>query len=307
MNKNAKILIVGHNDIIERSLFSYFQANEYQHVTSSSDIGLNATIQASVYEFFQTNRPEYVFLGSTKSGGIQANIDYPAEFAYDNIQSASNVIYAAHKFQARKLLYFASSCVYPKDCAQPMSEDKIGTGEMEETSLPYATAKLAGIQLCQSYRKQYGFSAIVAVPATVYGPQSDTNAQTAHVIGALVGKFKEAVSQNKDVVEIWGSGNPGREFLYSDDFVQASLFLMDRYESDEVVNIGVGTDVSIKELAELIAQEVGFKGVLSFDTSKPDGVMQKLLDNGRLLKLGWKSKVSLKEGIQKSLRELTGV
>lgn len=299
MNKDAKILIVGHNDIIENSLFSYFQAQGYTRVFSSSRMGLNPTIQPSVYEFFQKERPEYVFLGSTRSGGIEANQKNAGEFIYHNLESQNNIIYSAWKFGTKKLLYFSSSCVYPKVCAQPMKEENILTGELEKTSEPYAVAKIAGIKLCQAFRQQYGFNAIAAIPATVYGPESDRDAATAHVMGALMGKFACAIKEKKSEVMVWGTGNPHREFIYQDDFVTASVFLMDHYNNSEVINLGAGCDVTIKELAQKIAAVSGFKGQLVFDHTKADGTMQKLLDNSCLFRLGWKPRVGLDEGIQK--------
>lgn len=298
MNKNSKILIIGHNGIIERSLYKYLTANGFINVDSSSRIGLDASIQPSVYEYFSVNTPEYVFLGSTRSGGIDANQKFAADFIYHNSEAQNNVIYAAHKFGTKKLLYFASSCVYPKECPQPMSEELILTGKMEPTSLPYSLAKSAGIVLCQSFRKQYGFNAIVMIPATVYGPESDTNIETAHVIGALIAKITKAVEQKEKKVVLWGTGKPRREFLYGEDFAQAAVLLMDKYNGDEVVNVGPGGDIPISELAEKIVKVTGYSGEVIFDETKPDGTYQKLLDNQRVSKLGWKPAVDLDEGIK---------
>jgi GDP-L-fucose synthase len=304
MNKNAKILIVGGGDVIDQSLFSYLKANGFKNTVSSFDIGLDTTIQVSVYQYFQENRPEYIFLGSVASGGIQANIENSAEFLYKNSESQNNIIYAAHKFQAKKLLYYASSCVYPKTCPQPMKPEQILTGSLEETSESYSLAKLAGIRLCQGYKKQYGFNAIVAIPATVYGEKSDCDFEKAHVVGALVGKFLNAVKNNEDQVVVWGTGNPRREFLHADDFIKASLFLMDHYDGEEIINIGLGCDVSVKELAQMISKEVRFNGKIIFDDSKPDGVKQKLLDNSRLESLGFKTEISLEKGITQFINSL---
>ncbi len=300
MNKDSTILIVGHNDIIENSLQSFLDSNGYTNVFSSSSIGLNPTIQTSVYEFFQKHRPDYVFLASTRSGGIEANKKNGAEFIYHNLESQNNILYASWKFGAKKLLFFAGSCVYPKECRQPMSEDLLLTGVLEETSEPYSVAKIAGIKLCQAFKKHYGFNAIVMIPATIYGPGSDVNIETAHVIGALIGKFSEAVKKNQQEVVVWGTGNPRREFLYVNDFLDACLYLMEHYDGEPMINAGCGQDVSIKELAEMIAAVVGFKGNIVFDETKPDGTTQKLLDNSRMTGLGWKVKVSLEEGIKKT-------
>lgn len=300
MNKDAPILVVGHNDVIEKSLTDHFTADHFTRVFSSSAIALNTAIQPAVYDFFAQHRPEYVFLASTRSGGIEANQKQPAEFIYHNLESQNNVVYAAWKFGVKKLLYFASSCVYPKGCPQPIKPEYLLTGELEETSEPYAVAKIAGIKLCQSYRRQYGLNAIVAVPATIYGPGSDADPATAHVLGALLGKFIDAVKNNSPQVTIWGTGAPQREFLYADDFVAAAIFLMERYNGEEAAHIGCGSDASIKELAKIIREVSGFQGKIAFDTSKPDGTMQKLLDNSRLTKLGWQAKVPLREGIERT-------
>ena len=300
MNKGSKILIVGHNDIIESSLRLYFNGHNYTHVFSSSSIGLNSTIQASVYEYFQKHRPEYVFLASTRSGGIEANRKNPAEFIYHNLESQNNIFYSSWKFGVKKLLYFAGSCVYPKECFQPMNENALLTGPLEETSEPYSIAKIAGIKSCQAFKKQYGLNAIVMVPATVYGSGCDINIETSHVIGALIGKFADAVKRNQKDVTVWGTGQPRREFLYVDEFVEACLFLMENYDECDIVNVGCGSDVTIKQLAEMIAEVTGFKGNVIFDQTKPDGTMRKLLNIDRMTGLGWKSRVSLQEGIKRT-------
>ncbi len=300
MDKSSRILIVGHNDVIEKSLLEYFSNNGFLNVFSSSQMALDTTIQDSVYRFFSDNKPEYVFLGSVQSGGIEANQKSPAEFFYKNSESQNNVVYAAHKFGAKKLMYFASSCVYPKECQQPMREEYLETGPMEPTSQAYSSAKLAGIRLCKSYRKQYGFNAIVGIPATVYGPGADTDLSTSHVLGALIHKFYEAKIKNQNNVIIWGSGSPRREFIFADDFVEACLFLMEKYQEASVVHIGLGQDISIKELAETIKEISGFKGEIIFDSAKPNGALQKLLDNYKITNLGWKPRIGIKEGIQKT-------
>ena len=299
MRKESKILVVGHNDVIESSLKNYFESNGYPHVFSSSAIALNPTIQTSVYHFFSKHRPDYVFLASTRSGGIEANRNNPGEFIYHNLESQNNILYAAYKFGVQKLIFFAGSCVYPKECAQPMKEEALLTGELEPTSEPYSVAKIAGIKLCQAFRKQYGVKTIVVVPATVYGPGSDVDLKTAHVMGALIGKFHKAIKENQKEVVVWGTGSPRREFIYADDFVEACLFLTDRYDKEEIINVGCGMDVTIKELAEIISEVSGFKGQIVFDSSKPDGTMRKFLDASRISRLGWKAKVDLREGIRR--------
>ncbi len=300
MNKDAVILVVGHNDVIEKSLTDHFAANHCAHIFSSSAIALNTAIQPAVYDFFAEHRPEYVFLTSTRSGGIEANQKQAAEFIYHNLESQNNIVYAARKFGVKKLLYLASSCVYPKECPQPMKEEHLLTGALEKTSEAYAVAKIAGIKLCQAYRRQYGLNAIVAIPATIYGLDSDTDPVTAHVLGALLGKFIDAVKNNSPQVTIWGTGAPRRELVYADDFAAACLFLMERYQGEEIMHIGSGVDVTIKELVEMIQGVCGYKGRIIFDTSKPDGAMRKLLDSSRLTQLGWRPRISLEEGIKKT-------
>ena len=306
MNKNSRVLIVGHDDIIEMSLFRYFQDKGFHSIFSSSFMGINPSIQPSVYDFFQKYRPEYVFLASVRSGGIDANRRYGADFIYHNLEAQNNILYAANKFGTKKLLFLASSCVYPKGCDQPIKEEYLWTGRLEETSQPYSVAKLAGIELCKAFKAQYGFNAIIAVPATVYGNQSDFDSNKGHVIAALIGKFCDAVQKGEKEVVVWGTGTPLREFLYSDDFVSACVFLMDNYDGDHIVNIGCGYDVSIKELADMIAHITGFTGKITFDTSMPDGVKRKLLDNSRISALGWRPKVGLDEGIRRVVEKVCG-
>lgn len=300
MQKNSRILLVGHNDIIENGLFDCLKKNSYSEVVSISRIGLNPSIQPSVYEFFQDQRPEYVFLGSVRSGGIQANQKSPAEFLYHNLEAQNNIIYSSWKFGVKKLLYIGASCVYPKDCAQPMKEEYFLTGPLEETSEAYSVAKIAGIKMCQAYKKQYGFNAIAMIPATVYGPGSDTDFESAHVLGALLAKFHQAVQEKKDEVVVWGSGSARREFLYIDDAIEAALFLMDKYEENKMINAGCGEDIPIADLASMMAQVTGFKGKIAFDKTKPDGATRKFLDSSRLTKMGWKPKVKLMKGIEQT-------
>lgn len=299
MEKESKILVVGHNDVIENSLLSHLQGNGYPHVFSSSALFLSTQHQKKVQEFFKEHKPEYVFLSSVRLGGIAANQNYAAEFIYSNLISGANIIHAAYENGVKKLMYFGSSCVYPKNTVQPIKEASLLTGELEKTSEPYSIAKIAGIKMCEAYRKQYGFNAIVVISATVYGPEGDINIETAHVMGTLIAKFYDAAENGKKKVVVWGTGKPRREFLFIDDFVSASLFLMEQYEGHEIVNIGCGKDISIKELAELIARITGFRGEIIFDETKPDGAMKKLLDNSRIKDMGWTSKVDLEEGIEK--------
>ena len=300
MNKYSRIFIVGHSDSVENSLLNYFMKHGFCHVFSSTKNKLDVLDQAKVRKFFKSNRPEYVFLGSVRSGGIQANQKFAAEFIYENLESQNNVIHAAYEGGVKKLIYLTGSCTYPKECRQPMKEEYLLTGELEATSEPYSIAKIAGTKLCQTYRRQYGFDAIVLVPATLYGPGSDTDMQTAHVLGALISKFHKAVVNRDKEIVLWGSGKPRREFLYVDDFVDAALFALEHYNDIEMLNVGAGGDVTIKQLAQIIKKISGFKGKIVFDSSKPDGTMRKLMDNSRVRKLGWKPKVGLEEGIRRT-------
>ncbi|MCD4780616.1 MAG: NAD-dependent epimerase/dehydratase family protein [Candidatus Omnitrophica bacterium] len=301
LNNTLSIFIVGHNDILEKGLYQFFQRSGYRSVFSSSDMGMDTSIQPVVYEFFARHKPDIVILGSTRSGGIQANREYPADFIYHNTATQMNVVYASWKFGVKKLLFLGSSCVYPKDCPQPIRPEYLLSGPMEKTSEPYSIAKLNGIKLCQSFRAQYGLNAIVAVPATVYGPMVDVDPARAHVLGALMVRFHQAVREHDRHVVIWGSGRPRREFIYIDDFVEACVCLLMRYNGEDIIHIGSGEDCTIKELAELIATSLEYKGQMIFDKTKPDGSMQKLLDSAPLQNLGWKPEVGLLEGIERML------
>ncbi len=300
MQRNSRILIIGHQDSLENSLWNYFASKNYTYVTTNTRNRLDVLSQVGVCKFFKEVHPEYVFLGSIRSGGIAANQAHAAEFIYENLQAQNNVIHSAYEAKVKKLVYFAASCIYPKAAQQPIQENSLGTGVMEETSEPYSIAKLAGMKLCQTYRRQYGLDAITIVPATLYGPGSDMNMENAHVMGALIAKFHQAQQRNEKTVTVWGTGKPRREFLYVDDFMQGVLFLMQHYRSDQAINLGVGTDISIKHLAQMIGHISGFKGKIVFDTSKPDGVKRKLLDSSRVRQLGWRPKVALEEGIYKT-------
>jgi GDP-L-fucose synthase len=300
MRRDSRIFIVGHNDSVENSLRGYFQSKGFTHVISNTRDRINVLDQSKVANFFKKLKPEYVFLGSLRSGGIAANQKFPAEFIYENSQSQNLVIDAAYRSEVKRLLYFSSSCVYPKAAKQPIKEISLLTGELESTSEAYAIAKIAGTRMCQAYKAQYNFNAIAAVPATLYGPGSDTDMENAHVLGALIAKFHKAKTEGTKEVTVWGSGKPRREFLYVDDFVSACLYLMENYEGTDVINVGSGHDVTIKQLAMMIKKASGYKGKVTFDTSKPDGAMRKLLDNTRMRKLGWKPKIGLEEGIEKT-------
>ena len=307
MHRNSSIFIVGHKDGIEHSLLAHFAARGFKNVFSNNKDNIDVLNQAKTAKFFKQVKPEYVFLGSFRSGGIAANQKYPGEFIHENCQAQNNVIHAAYLNGAQKLLYFASSCVYPKEAKQPIREGALLTGPLEETSEAYAVAKIAGIKMCQAYQAQYGFNAAAVVPATLYGPGSDDDLETAHVMGALIGKFHKAAREGKKEVVVWGTGRPHREFLYVDDFTAACVFLMDKYNDGDLINIGGGHDVSIKTLAGMIAAATGFKGKIVFDASQPDGAMRKLLDNRRITRLGWKPKVGLEEGIKKTVEGIKNI
>lgn len=254
--------------------------------------------QAAVERFFADNRPEYVFLAAAKVGGIVANNSYPAEFLRDNLAIQTNVIDAAYRNGVRKLLFLGSSCIYPKHAPQPMREDHLLTGSLEPTNEWYAVAKIAGLKMCQAYRRQYGFRAIAAMPTNLYGPGDNFSLQTSHVLPALMRKFCEAEEGGRSEVEVWGTGAPRREFLHVDDLADACLYLMEHYDDEGWINVGWGRDVTIAELAALIARVVGFKGAVRFDPSKPDGAPRKLLDTSRLTALGWTPRVELEAGIR---------
>ena len=303
MRRDSRIFIVGHKDSVENSLLVHFASKGFKQVFSNNKDRVDVLSQSKTRQFFKDIKPEYVFLGSIRSGGIAANQRYPAEFIYENCQAQNNVIHSAYLNASKKLLYFTGSCAYPALAQQPIKEKSLLAGPLEETSEAYSVAKIAGTKMCQAYKAQYGFNAIVAVPATLYGPGSDDNLETAHVMGALIAKFQEAVACGKDRVVVWGTGKPRREFLYVDDFVSACLFLMDKYNGPDLVNVGCGHDVTIKELARMIAKISGFKDKIIFDASKPDGVMRKLMDNARLTKMGWKPKVGLEAGIKKTVNK----
>jgi GDP-L-fucose synthase len=259
---------------------------------------LDLTDQIAVGRFFTEVRPEFVFLAAAKVGGILANSTYPAEFLRDNLAMEANIIHAAHQCGVKKLLFLGSSCIYPKFAPQPISEDSLLTGALEPTNEWYAIAKIAGLKLCQAYKKQYGFNAISAMPTNLYGPGDNFDLQTSHVLPALIRKFHEAKEAQAEEVEIWGTGTPRREFLHVDDLADACVFLMKHYDGEQWINVGWGVDVTIRELAEIVGRVVGFRGALRFDTSKPDGTPRKLLDTSRLSAFGWKPKIQLEEGIR---------
>lgn len=298
MKKDARIFIAGHNGMVGSAIHRLLQKEGYSNILVRSSKELDLKNQTAVNDFFASAKPEYVFLAAAKVGGILANNTYRAEFLYDNLMIASNVIHASYVAGVTKLLFLGSSCIYPKLAPQPLKEEYLLTGLLEETNEPYAIAKIAGIKLCEAYRDQYGCNFISAMPTNLYGPNDNYNLNNSHVLPALIKKFHLAKKENKSTVEIWGDGSPLREFLYVDDLAEACLHLMLNYNEKLFMNVGSGTDISIKNLALLVKKIVGFEGELNFDTSKPNGTPRKLMDVSRLKAAGWQYSTHLEQGIQ---------
>jgi GDP-L-fucose synthase len=300
MDKNSKVYIAGHQGLVGRSILRLLQKQGFLNLVQRSSQELDLRNQAAVAKFFLEEKPDYVFLAAAKVGGIWANNTYPAEFIYDNLMIQTNVIHHAYLAGVKKLLFLGSSCIYPKHCPQPMIEDYLLDGKLEPTNEPYAVAKIAGIKMCQSYNRQYGARFICAMPTNLYGPGDTFDPLNSHVIPGLMVKFHQAKVEGASEVVLWGTGSPRREFLYVDDLADACLFLMENYENGEIINVGLGEDLTIGELASLIAGVTGFPGKLVYDDSYPDGTPQKLLDVSRLTQMGWKYRTSLEEGLQKT-------
>lgn len=303
MNKNAKIYVAGHRGMVGSAIIRALENRGYSNIITRTSSQIDLRNQAAVNEFFRNEKPDYVYLAAAKVGGIQANNTYRAEFLYDNLMIAANVIHAAHIHNVTKLLFLGSSCIYPKLAEQPLRESSLLTGLLEPTNEPYAIAKIAGIKLCEEYRHQYGCSFISAMPTNLYGPNDNYDLNNSHVLPALIRKFHEAKLNGTPNVEIWGSGTPKREFLHVDDLADGCLFLMENYNDSGHVNVGTGKDVSIKELALTIKDIVGFNGELVFDSSKPDGTPRKLMDVGKLTKMGWHYRIDLQDGITSVYKE----
>lgn len=300
MEKESKIYVAGHQGLVGAAILRLLQANGFNNLICRTPSELDLRDQRAVAAFFSLERPEYVFLAAARVGGIRANSTYPAEFIYDNLMIQANIIHQAYVSGVKKLLFLGSSCIYPKFCPQPMKEEFFLDGKLEPTNEPYAVAKIAGIKMCQSYNRQYGTQFIALMPTNLYGPGDNFDLQDSHVIPALIRKFHEAKVNGEKTVIVWGSGTPRREFLFVDDLADACLFLMERYNGDEMINVGVGTDQTIEELAQLIGEVVGFTGELAFDLNKPDGTPRKLLDVARINQLGWRAWTSLREGLEKT-------
>jgi len=297
MKKDAKIYIAGHRGMVGSAILRNLQGKGFSNFVLRTSRELDLTNQQAVAEFFAAEKPDYVFLAAAKVGGIHANNTYRGEFLYENLMIQNNVIHQSYVQGVKKLQFLGSSCIYPKMAPQPLKEDYLLTGELEPTNEPYAIAKIAGIKMCEAYRSQYGSDFISVMPTNLYGPNDNYDLNNSHVLPALIRKFHEAKENNAEFVEIWGTGSPKREFLHVDDLAEACVYLMDNYSEPELVNIGTGEDISIKDLALLIKDIVGYEGELRFDTSKPDGTPRKLMDVGKLHSHGWKHQIDLKEGI----------
>ncbi len=297
MEKDSKIYVAGHRGLVGSAILRRLQAAGFTRLLTRTRSQLDLRDQAAVDAFFAAERPDYVFLAAAKVGGILANATYPAAFIYDNLEIQNHVIHAAYRYGTQKLLFLGSSCIYPRLAPQPLKEEYLLTGPLEETNQWYAIAKIAGIKMVQAYRRQYGFRGISLMPTNLYGPGDNFDLQTSHVLPALLRKFHEAKVDAAPRVVVWGTGAPRREFLHVDDLADAALFLMEHYDGEEIINVGVGEDLTIRELAELIKEVVGYRGDIVFDTSKPDGTPRKLLDVSRLHQLGWRAKIPLREGL----------
>lgn len=300
MEKDSKIYIGGHTGLVGSAILRKLSDLGFTDLVYRTHKQLDLTRQKEVEDFFANVRPAYVFLAAAKVGGILANSTLPAQFIYRNLAIQTNVIHAAYLFKVKKVLFLGSSCIYPRLCPQPIKEEFLLDGKLEPTNEPYAVAKIAGIKMCQAYNREYGTHFISVMPTNLYGPGDNFDLQNAHVVPALIRKFHEATKEMREKVVIWGTGAPRREFLHVDDLADACVFLMNQYNDSEIINIGSGTDITIRDLARLIQDVVGFQGELIFDTSKPDGTPRKLLDVTRIKKLGWMPKIDLNKGIKQT-------
>lgn len=304
MTKDSKVYIAGHRGMVGSALVRALEQSGYNNLLLRTSKELNLTDQLAVKEFFESEKPEYVFLAAAKVGGIVANNTYRAGFIYDNLMIQNNVIHSSYLSGVKKLMFLGSSCIYPKSAPQPLKEEYLLTGLLESTNEPYAIAKIAGIKMCEAYRDQYGCNFISVMPTNLYGPNDNYDLNNSHVLPALLRKFIEAKNNGDDSVIIWGTGTPRREFLHVDDLASACLFLMKSYNEKEFLNIGVGEDIPILDLAKLVKRIVGFEGEIILDQSKPDGTPRKLMDVSKLNDLGWKAKIYLNEGIKKVYLEI---
>lgn len=300
MKKDSKVYIAGHKGLVGSTIVSELKAQSYSNLILASHNDLDLTIQADVKNFFREEKPEYVFLAAAKVGGIKANSENPADFFYKNSMIQNNVIHSAYKNGVKKLLFLGSSCIYPKNCPQPIKEEYLLSGYLEETNEAYAIAKISGLKMCQYYRKQYGVDFISAMPTNLYGPNDNFDLDTSHVLPALIRRFHEAKINNSPKVILWGTGSPKREFLHVEDLANACVFLMKNYSEESHINVGTGVDLTIRELANIISEIVNYTGEIDFDSTKPDGTMRKVLDVSKIQDQGWSHKVGLREGIEKT-------
>lgn len=313
MEKHSRIYVAGHRGLVGSAIWRELERRGFTNLIGRRHAELELLDAAAVRRFYAEARPEYVFVAAAKVGGILANNNQPAQFLYENLQIQSHLIHGAHEAGVRKLLFLGSSCIYPKHAPQPLKEEYLLTGLLEPTNEWYAVAKIAGIKMCQAYRRQYGCDFISAMPTNMYGPNDNYDLQSSHVLPALIRKFHEARATGAKQVVCWGTGTPLREFLHADDFGRACVFLMEHYSEEQFINVGFGSDVTIRELAETVGRIVGFSGEIVWDTSKPDGTPRKLMDSSRLLALGWAPQVTLEQGIalayedfQKQMQRSTG-
>lgn len=304
MKKESKIYIAGHRGMVGSGIERKLRAEGFHQIITKTSNELDLRNQEAVNQFFETEKPEYVFLAAAKVGGIQANNTYRAEFIYENLMIEANIIHAAYVNKVEKLLFLGSSCIYPKMAPQPLKEEYLLSGYLEHTNQPYAIAKIAGIELCDSYRNQYGCNFISAMPTNLYGTNDNYHPENSHVLPALIRRIYLAKKNQEPEVIIWGSGTPRREFLHVDDLAEACYYLMENYHEAGLVNIGCGEDISIKELAELIGELVGYEGKFVLDSTKPDGTPRKLMDVSKINTFGWKAKISLREGLKKTIEEV---
>jgi GDP-L-fucose synthase len=303
MERNSKIYVAGHAGLVGSAMMKKLKEKGYRNIILREMAELNLRDQSEVNRFFEEEKPEYVFLAAALVGGIHANNTYPADFIYDNLLIECNVVHASYLNRVKKLLFLGSSCIYPRDCPQPMKEEYLLTGPLEPTNEPYAVAKIAGIKMCQAYNKQYGTKFISVMPTNLYGPNDNYHPLNSHVLPALIRRFHEAREAGQPYVEAWGTGAPRREFYYSEDMAAACIFLMETYDGSQIVNIGCGQDMTIRELTALVAKTVGYQGQIRWDESKPDGTPRKLLDVSRLHGLGWTKHTPLEEGLRLAYRD----
>jgi GDP-L-fucose synthase len=304
LTKDSKIFIAGHNGMVGSAIERKFRKEGFKNILTFSSKELDLRIQSSVNEFYEKFKPDFVILAAAKVGGILANNKYKAEFIYDNLMIETNVIHSAYLNNVKKLLFLGSSCIYPKHSTQPIKEEYLMSGDLEPTNKPYAIAKIAGIELCKSYRDQYGCNFISAMPTNLYGANDNYHYENSHVIPALIRKVVLAKKNDDPFVTVWGSGKPRRDFLNVDDLAEACFLLMKEYDESEPINIGSGNDISINELIKLIKEEIDFKGKVKYDTSKPDGTMLKLLDISKIKELGWSPKIKIRKGIREAIKEV---